>query len=263
LNGSLDIFNQSIAYFNLKNLIDVNGNITLNVTNLKCYNLSTYLINHTHCNNCDCVNGNCLNDTTPTCNICFPNFFGTGCNEKCSCDDDCFDGINGNGTCFNCSTKNLNCNYISDVSNYSVTIDYTDTEYFIGSLNVGSSNLTLKSTQLIILSNFFLNNSIINIDSNSSIIINKCLYLTNSTLLINLDGEHNSNKTLITFDSSCSKTSSLKYSFYNYATDICPNLVVESSSISVLFVNCNYSKGEENSTTTWIIILLAMILGSV
>jgi len=98
----------------------------------------------------------------------------------------------------------------------------------------------------------------VNLDLNSSIIINKCLYLTNSTLKINLDGEHN-NKTIITFDPSCSNTSNLKYSFYNTPTDFCPSLDVESKSISVLFSNCN--KKEDNSTT-WIIIL-AVVLGSI
>jgi len=203
---------------------------------LRCYNLSTYLINLTSCINCDCVNGNCLNDST-TCSYCFPDFFGTRCNERCSCSDgDCFDGINGDGTCLNCSTE---CNYLSDLSNNSITIDFTDIEYYIGSLNFESSNLTLKSTIFIILSNFSLINSTMNIDFNSSININKCLYLTNSILLINLDREHNNNKTIMMFNSSCSNTSNLKYSFYNTSIDSCPTLNIESNSISVLFVICN------------------------
>jgi len=79
--------------------------------------------------------------------------------------------------------------------------------------------------------------------------------------MINLEGENNNNdKTLITFDPSCSNTSNLKYSFYNISTGFCPNLNVESSSISVLFSNCNDKKGEDNSTT-WII--LAVVLGSI
>jgi len=178
--------------------------------------------------------------------------------KKCSCYDDCFDGINGDGTCFNCSKTNGECNYLSYLSNNSITIDYTDEEYYIGSLNFDSSNLTLKSTKFIILSNFSLNNSVVNIDLNSSIVVNRCLYITNSTLLINLDGEH-INKTLITFDPSCSNTSNLKYSFYNTTIDFCPNLDIESNSISVLFLNCNEKKGDNS---TWIIIL-AVVVGSV
>jgi len=189
--GDLSIYQQSVSYINLKNIIFVGGFIKLNETNLRCYNLSTYLINQTSC--CDCTNGYCLNDTS-TCNLCYPNFFGIGCNEKCSCYDDCFEGINGDGTCFNCSITNGECNYVSYISNNSITIDYTDADYYIGSLNYDSSNLTLKSTKFIILSNFSLNNSVINMDLNSSITINKCLYLTNSTLLINLEGEHNNSK---------------------------------------------------------------------
>jgi len=73
-----------------------------------------------------------------------------------------------------------------------------------------------------------------------------------------LNGEHN-NKTIITFDPSCSNTSNLKYSFYNTPTDFCANLDVESKSISVLFVNCN-DKKEDNSI--WIIILV-VVLGSI
>jgi len=144
-------------------------------------------------------------------------------------------------------------------SNNSITIDFTDIEFYIGSITFDSSNLTLKSTKFIILSNFFLNNSIINIDSNSSITVNQCLYLTNSTLLINLDGEHNNNKTIISFKSSCSNTSNLKYSFYNYSTDFCPSLDVESNSLSVLFVNCNNNKKGVDNSITWIILA---VLGS-
>jgi len=100
-----------------------------------------------------------------------------------------------------------------------------------------------------------------NIDLNSSIIINKCFYLTNSTLLINLEGKHY-NKTIISFDPSCSNTSNFNYSFYNTPTDFCPSLEVESNSISILFVNCNEMKKGEDNSTTWVIILI-VVLGSV
>jgi len=42
--GDLSIYQQSVSYINLKNIIFVGGTINLNETNLICYNLSTYLI---------------------------------------------------------------------------------------------------------------------------------------------------------------------------------------------------------------------------
>jgi len=255
---------------------------------LRCYNLSTYLINITSCisgncsndstcdscnpnffgtkcnEKCSCLNGNCSEGINGTglCFSCHPNYFGTICNEKCSCDEDCFDGIIGDGTCSNCSTNNLECNFTNTLSDHTITINFTDIQYYIGLLNFESSNITLKSAKIIILSNFTLNNSVIDMDINSSIIVNKCLSLTNSTLLINLDAEHkNINKSLITFDPSCSNTSNLTHSFYNSSTNSCPNLNVDSNSISVLYLICNNNKNGGGNSITWIIILV--VVGSV
>jgi len=260
VNGYLYIFNQTISYINLKNIVYV-GEIALDESNLRCNNLSTYVTSYTSCINCGCANGYCLNNTS-TCTSCYPNFFGIEC-QACSCDDDdCYDGINGNGTCLNCSNTNESCNYISVLSDNSTTVNFRHETIYIGTLNLISSNLTLVSTKLIILSNFTLNDTVVSLDFGSSIIVNKCLFLTDSTLHINLEGDKNSKSTLITFDPSCSKISNLKHSFYNTTSDSCPNLTVLSNSISVLLSNCNGNNSDNNSDNYSIWIILVVVFGS-
>jgi len=56
------------------------------------------------CNeSCQCVNGTCSNGVggTGLCLTCEVNYFGTDCNQLCSCPGACFDGIDGDGSCYN------------------------------------------------------------------------------------------------------------------------------------------------------------------
>jgi len=257
ITGGLKIYgNPNLAMIDLINLNNVTGKIVITDTVLFCGNLSDYIQQYTTCTYCQSFDNSSIN-----CTSCYPNYFGISCNESCECENDevCIDGPTGNGSCFtSCELSNFGntCNTISNLNLSSTNIAINNKVVYInGATSINSSTISLQSTNLTSLSDFYLQNSVIELDLISLININKCFQLTNSTLIINLN-EQVKNTTLIQFDPTCSKITNIKYKFVNQSNsegNQCPTLNIESNIISITFIPCG-----NKPSSTWIIILIVV-----
>jgi len=229
------------------------------------------------------VNGDC-NDLNGTCN-CMNNFVGIICDIRCL-DLDC----NTNCTCNNSNTCSNNETLCTDetiyLSNKNITISNNNTT-ILNNLNVNDTSLFIFGSITILgnasfensLLSFNTSETIINGDlsftsssfifSNSTIVVQGCVYLKNNTqFTIDFSkykiGNENTNIVLITSLNSClNKEGDISFKYLNQPITKCLSITnnIDSNSLSIIFKlnTCDSSIGDRFQSPFNIIKILIFI----
>jgi len=196
---------------------------------------------------------------------CPPGFYTIYCIPcECGSGEFCFDGASGNGSCY-CPTYNAYICNRTDYNPQNLTIINNETfinqTIFLGNTSVENGYLSLQSSDLSTL-NFFLNNSTIQINLNSSITILGCFQASNSTIIIDLNSTIINNTTLFKFNATCSNISKLNYQFLNQPDkSLCPTIVNQVASIYIFIKSCSENNNNTLGTQNdWIVIVIIVVI---
>jgi len=176
----------------------------------------------------------------------------TNCLISCTCNDTktC------NGTETIC-TKDININNINIYFNSSLT-----NFLFEGDLNITGSKISFSSFNISSEKNLFVYNSNLIFSSNSCIISQECIYISNTTFTIDLANSTSGNISLLNSKTGCLDVTNYKIIYLNHAQCTLATDSVDSNSLVIVLKqqsSCNEGPESQNPSDYIIIVIIILV----